>query len=680
MNAEASWSAPIRIAAGAVFCTTAALYLATTSRSVGFIDRGELAAVAATLGIAHPTGYPTLTLLGHLVTRLVPGSAVLALNAFAALLVAVGSALLVPLYARALAGRPSPGHRSGSARPPRPAQPARTSAAVPGTEPQRAALAAGAALVVGVAPIWWRQANGFEAYALHALMLPLMLLQYLRWIEAEGAPTGRDAATGSRPGRRAFVFAVVLGLAFTNHLTTMLVLPALLVHALTTVRPSLLARRLAPLAAGGALGLLPYLYLPLRTAQHPRFAWGAANTLDGFVAHLTGWQYRVWMFTSWDTFRVQAGWFFTVLPGEFAWAGAVLVLAGAAWLAMRRPRLAVFAALLFAATILYASNYEIHDIESYYMLAILALGLALAAGLGGLAERVGARLAIAAAAALFVLSVAIHWKSCDESRNTLPYDYTHHLLAGLPERAVVLSTQWDYFVSPSYVVQALEGVRPDVTVLDPELLRRSWYVRGIERRAPDLFAAARPALEHFLREVRPFEAGRPFDPGVVDAAYVGMVDALVEAAGPARPVLVTPDVDRRFGARFERVPLRLALLLVSNAAYVPQEFPAWRFRPWRGALDERVVTTHRLYAQALVSRAAYEEAHGDGALARRYGEYAETFDPRIDPARIPPLPLGGREGVLERLRFFARIRDQLRRGPPAPAGPGEGVEPQRPIP
>jgi hypothetical protein len=40
------------------------VYLKTLAPSVTFIDSGELAAVACTLGIAHPTGYPLFTLLG----------------------------------------------------------------------------------------------------------------------------------------------------------------------------------------------------------------------------------------------------------------------------------------------------------------------------------------------------------------------------------------------------------------------------------------------------------------------------------------------------------------------------------------------------------------------------------------------------------------------------------------
>jgi hypothetical protein len=38
---------------------TGTLYLLTMNRTYGFIDSGELAAVATTLGIAHPTGYPS---------------------------------------------------------------------------------------------------------------------------------------------------------------------------------------------------------------------------------------------------------------------------------------------------------------------------------------------------------------------------------------------------------------------------------------------------------------------------------------------------------------------------------------------------------------------------------------------------------------------------------------------
>ena len=42
------------------------IYMTTLAPSVLHIDAGELAAVQATLGIAHPTGYPLFTILGYL--------------------------------------------------------------------------------------------------------------------------------------------------------------------------------------------------------------------------------------------------------------------------------------------------------------------------------------------------------------------------------------------------------------------------------------------------------------------------------------------------------------------------------------------------------------------------------------------------------------------------------------
>ena len=58
------------ITASALFIVSIAVYIKTLAPSVWFIDSGELSAVASTLGIAHPTGYPLFTLIGHLFSML----------------------------------------------------------------------------------------------------------------------------------------------------------------------------------------------------------------------------------------------------------------------------------------------------------------------------------------------------------------------------------------------------------------------------------------------------------------------------------------------------------------------------------------------------------------------------------------------------------------------------------
>src|SRR5215813_13013120 len=90
-------------AAWAVFLILLPIYLVTMSRTIGFIDRGELAAVACTFGIAHAPGYPTLMLLAGMLTHVVPVRPLMTLNVLSALMVAAGGAIVVLLLDGVLA-------------------------------------------------------------------------------------------------------------------------------------------------------------------------------------------------------------------------------------------------------------------------------------------------------------------------------------------------------------------------------------------------------------------------------------------------------------------------------------------------------------------------------------------------------------------------------------------------
>jgi hypothetical protein len=166
----------------------AAIYAPTVARSYGFIDKGEMAAAAATLGITHPTGYPTLTLLGYAATLLSPARPVYTLNLVAALLAAAGVGLMAALFRRLI---------------------------------DSSVIAAIAALIAGLTTVWWSQATGFEAYAWHAVFLPLLCLLFLRFVDTLGQPGGAAWPRGT-------LFAFVLGLSFTNHSSTIMLAPAFL--------------------------------------------------------------------------------------------------------------------------------------------------------------------------------------------------------------------------------------------------------------------------------------------------------------------------------------------------------------------------------------------------------------------------------------------------------------------
>jgi len=76
------------ITAGLVFI----IYVITLAPTVIQIDSGELATVQATLGIAHPTGYPLFTLTGYIFSLIpLPFTKIYQLNLLAALWCAAGT-------------------------------------------------------------------------------------------------------------------------------------------------------------------------------------------------------------------------------------------------------------------------------------------------------------------------------------------------------------------------------------------------------------------------------------------------------------------------------------------------------------------------------------------------------------------------------------------------------------
>ncbi len=82
-------------------------------------------------------------------------------------------------------------------------------------------------------------------------------------------------------------------------------------------------------------------------------------------------------------------------------------------------------------------------------------------------------------------------RACDESGNRLVVDLTENMLGSLPRNSVLLSSQWDYTSSAGYYIEGVERFRPDVLMLDPELLRRSWYLTELAGRDPQLARANR---------------------------------------------------------------------------------------------------------------------------------------------------------------------------------------------
>lgn len=670
MEKSAPFTAPSRMPraalVGALTATfvTGALYAATMRRTYGFIDSGELAAVATTLGIAHPTGYPTFTLLGHLAVRLVPWARpVVVLNALSALWTALAAglaSLVLHEVLRSAFELDSWGssRAGGTGR----AQRRRGKSGTPKRRPsdfELAALSSLAAAFIGLSTIWWSQATGFEVYSLHAVLLGLILLFALRYLDELGARQG--AARFSRSG---VLFSIAVGLGFTNHLSTVMLSPTLLYpfFRATGLRPSAL-QELARLAPGAVIGLLPYAYLPIRASMHPRLNWGDPETLDRFLAHISGAQFHFAFGFDERVFRQQTQYLGNTLWSDLTIAGAVVAALGCIFLFRRARVHAVWTGVLFLTCAVVSGLYDINDIGNYYLPIYLVLGVWLAAGLAFLAERVDVKAAVAAGGVLVALNAVRHDPPMNERENTLVEDLVWNVLHDLPPNAVVFSNHWDYWVSGSLYAQEVEGFRRDVVVLDPESLRSEWYLDQLQRSSPELTAPARAEVDRLLEWARKLETQRALTPREADAyyaAYYGMVSALIER-NTDRSFYVTEWTDPRIAEGHERVPTGLTYRLSDEPEYLETAFPTFRFRPWTERVDPYVVKIAEIYTAGLLARARYEDQHGRPGEGRKYGVAALRFEPGYDPESVLVFPLHIEDQLVEILQNYGDLRDRVRR-------------------
>ena len=577
-------------------------YILTLCPTVDFIDAGELAAVVTTLGIAHPTGYPLFTLIGRVFEPIPLGFRTIEkLN----LLPAVECSLALFLFFLFLVffldefrlERQS--HSNGRLSTGRLSEKQFIHVFVP---------ALCGTLVLAFSETFWSQAISIEVYSLHTVFISGLLLVFTRAIAADVRFTGRTEISDSRLHRSLWLgFAYLLGCAFTNHMTTILLAPGFLYLYFAVNGFSRSAwKRLLYLAVPFLLGLSLYLYLPLRAIQKPIMNWGNPVDIDRFFWHFSGKQYRVWLFSSTDAAMKQLQYYWDSVLPEFGYAPLALAVIGA-WKLFRESRSSfVFTILLFLGCVLYSINYDIHDIDSYFLLSYYAIAVWIAAGVAAILKNLKKQSAVRGVAAGLVLVCVVplvyNYERVDGSKNVVVEEYTRNMFASLEPNAIVMSYQWDYFVSSAYYFQLVEHVRPDVVVIDKELMRRSWYYVQLEARYPWLVRQSRKEVDDFLRELYKFEHDLPYDPQVIEHRYAALIESLVDKNFKARPVYVTSEIEQQYLANYRRVPSGLAFRLVQDDSLHDFPVPEMKIHvPARR--DKYVQAVIGFYAQAYTNNA-----------------------------------------------------------------------------
>jgi hypothetical protein len=459
-----------------------AVYWRTAYPTITWWDSGNYSISAATLGVNSPPGSLLLTLLGWLATRLpTGGEPARILNLLAALIAATTVAVTCLLAIRIV-----------------------QRITLPHEPPSAAVVAAGAgALALAFAATQWEHAIKFTPYGLSALFTALILLALLRWWDVAETPAG---------WRWLAVVALLFGLDFSVHRTNALLMPGALAWVLVRHPATLRTWRAWAAAAGGMIvGLSAHLMI-IPIARHTASpvnmfeptTWRAFRDYVSIASRGGNFLVDLWPRKS-PLWGNQVADFMQVFRDNFAHDAPAVAAAG--WLPLlggiaglialwrRRPRLGLAFSLVVvlhaAATIAYfniPSDY-FRPFDRHYLPVLVTFAVAIAVG-SALLVRAATRSRLAPVASLAVLALPLvqlsaGWTGHDASRRHFTRDFAGNLLHGLPPRTI-LFVAGDNDTYPLWYAQSVEGVRPDVRVVNLSLANVEWYVGQLRQQHPDI--------------------------------------------------------------------------------------------------------------------------------------------------------------------------------------------------
>ena len=529
---------PVRHAL-ALAATVFVLYALTHAPSVQYTDNGELAAAGVTFGVAHPTGYPLFTILTNVWSKVSTDISWLNLVAGLWCAIAVGFMhALVRTVLELIHGQERSAH---------------------------SIIATVVAGMLGVSSIVWSQATSLEVYSLH-LCLFVVTLHLIT----------RSLLDDDRWPRWSVLAGLSYGLMLSNHLSSVFLAPGLLLLWLSSGRKGQILRWYLVIAPA-LLGVLLYAVLPLRSAQEPPINWGMVHrSWDAFLYHVKGTQFGVWMFSDRTVFKVNWRIFLGVLSNAMLWVGFVPMAIGL-WTALRRvPVRGLAFVVLVLGNLGIALGYSIPDIEPYFLPSIVVLLVLMAIGLDASLRRAPSK-AIPALLVIPVIALALNFTTADRSNHRAVEGYTRWVLANAEPNAVIISRQWDFFISAAWYEQTVRGVRPDVVLIDKELFRRTWYAPYLKQLYPKVMGRAQREVDAYMPLLADFErdgdafikAGRS---GEIQSRFVEMLNAIL-AANQDRPLYITQELigdEPGFAVGWDMIPAGPLIRLVRPGAEMRQ--------------------------------------------------------------------------------------------------------------
>lgn len=237
----------------------------------------------------------------------------------------------------------------------------------------RRSVAAATALTFAVSPTFWAQASVAEVYTLHILFMASVTACLARW---------------RLGGSNTFLLAglAIYALSFGHHLMTVLALPGIAWLVWSDRRRAITPRNAAWVALFGVLSASQYLYL-LHMSRTGGYVEVPVNDLAAIWDLLRGGEFKdeMWAFSLFEYLEARLP-----LLGEIVGAEYLLLQAPIAygmWRGLRadRPRrdITIHLLLLGLLSTIFATNYDVFDVEVFFLPLLFVLAVFLGLGLEG---------------------------------------------------------------------------------------------------------------------------------------------------------------------------------------------------------------------------------------------------------------------------------------------------------
>lgn len=583
-----------------VFC----VYAWTGSQTlISCGDSAELTAAAASFGVAHAPGYPLFTVGGGIFSAFTPGAPALGVNLFNAFCgaLAVGSmffllVLLTGQWLPSIAG----------------------------------------ALTLGFSFHFWLYSHVPEISALNAFFIGLLLWLTLPLIQKNA----RALST-----QRLYAIALVVGLGISHHHSIVFLLPGICFCLYVwwkeqTAKPG--ARQWAAMGVCAGVGMIPYLYVPLRAHTMPYMNAGTVTSLARFIDHFTRRAYGVTALTpEYPPFNEVAlesalGFFGHSLVTSFSWPGVALGIFGFLILLWKSPKIflvlattGMLAGPFFVAwsgmpanTVVLRTILERFFVAPFFLFSV-GIGVALSRITEKFKESGFGRSFPGGAKAMslgviFLLPASLlvqHFRPLNFSDFTLCEMYGRDLQASLSRNAVVF-VHGDNSLFTLWYLQRLTAARPDLKILNSSM--SAPYSDHLRVHFPELRIPPEttPTLQELIAKI---QGQRPL-------YIIGIPGSDFKELG----LMGNPFHLRPSGLAFEIVAQpesEEASLLRS----VPLEFQVNLAEKWRGTyFVEEIVY---LYTIGHYNRAVIHAAHGHFRAAYEAAQQTLAVDPRFYLAR-----------------------------------------------